>query len=254
MNSLTPSYDHKEQRYFAGVRSDLIDRLPPDRKRAILEIGCGEGSTAAYAKREGKCGLYVGVELFPPAASAAASRIDRVYTANIECFDLPEPSETFDVLIAGEVLEHLVDPWAVLRRLRTHLRPGALVVASSPNVSHYSVISMLLKGDWTLADSGRMDRTHLRWFTPKSYAGLFGSCGFEVLSTEPLRRPGRRAKLIGKLSGGRLEHLFISQIVVISKKTGAYGILADNICPKDALQPPHAGADLQFGKLRECQS
>jgi 2-polyprenyl-3-methyl-5-hydroxy-6-metoxy-1,4-benzoquinol methylase len=219
MDSLAPSYDHKEQPYFAGVRSDLIDRLAPDRHRAILEIGCAEGSTGAYAKNEGKCGLYVGVELFPSAASIAASRVDRVYTANIETFDLPEPRESFDVLIAGEVLEHLVDPWAVLRRLRTYLRPGGLVMASSPNVSHYSVIVMLLKGHWTLADSGRMDRTHLRWFTPRSYTDMFRSCGFEVLSTEPLRAPGYAAKLAAKLSGGRLEHLFISQIVVVGKKT-----------------------------------
>ena len=219
MDSLTPSYDHKEQRYFAGVRNDLIDQLAPDRNRAILEIGCAEGSTGVYAKNEGKCGLYVGVELFRSAANVAASRIDRVYTANIESFDLPEPRESFDVLIASEVLEHLVDPWAVLRRLRRYLRPGGLVMASSPNVAHYSVIWMLLKGDWTLADIGRMDRTHLRWFTPRSYADMFQSCGFEVISTEPLRRPGPRAKLIAKLSCGRLEHLFTSQIVVIAKKT-----------------------------------
>ena len=220
MDSLAPSYDHKEQAYFAGQRSDLIDRLGVDRNRAILEIGCAQGSTGAYAKHEGKCGLYVGVELFPSAASVAASRIDRVYTANIESFDPPEPRESFDVLIAGEVLEHMVDPWAVLRRLRTYLRPGGLVMASSPNVSHYSVIGMLLKGDWTLADIGRMDRTHLRWFTPRSYADMFQTCGFEVLSTEPLRAPGQAAKLIAKLSGGRLEHLFISQIVLVGKKTG----------------------------------
>jgi 2-polyprenyl-3-methyl-5-hydroxy-6-metoxy-1,4-benzoquinol methylase len=219
MDSLARSYDHKEQPYFAGVRSDLIGRLAPDRNRAILEIGCAKGATGAYAKSEGKCGLYVGVELFPAAASVAASRIDRVYTANIESFDPPEPPESFDVLIAGEVLEHLVDPWAVLRRLRTYLRPSGVIMASSPNVSHYSVIGMLLKGDWSLADSGRMDRTHLRWFTPRSYADMFQSCGFEVLSTEPLRQPGPRAKLIAKLSGGRLEHLFVSQIVVVGKKT-----------------------------------
>ena len=120
MDSLAPSYEHKEQAYFAGQRSDLIDRLAVDRNRAILEIGCAEGSTGAYAKHAGKCGLYVGVELFPSAASVAASRIDRVYTANIESFDPPEPRESFDVLIAGEVLEHMVDPWAALRRLRSY--------------------------------------------------------------------------------------------------------------------------------------
>jgi 2-polyprenyl-3-methyl-5-hydroxy-6-metoxy-1,4-benzoquinol methylase len=217
MGSLSPSYDGKDPRYFAGVRKDLIDRLDADSSRAILEIGCGDGSTGAYAKRQGRCGLYVGVELFPEAAGIAATAIDRVYNANIESFDIPEAPGSFDVLIAGEVLEHLVDPWAVLERLRTYLRPGGLAMASSPNVAHHSTIRMLLKGEWTLAESGRMDRTHLRWFTPRSYADMFRACGFEVVSTGPLSEFGPRAKLVNKLTAGRLEHLFVGQIVVVAR-------------------------------------
>lgn len=217
MSLLSRSYEVKEQRYFSGVRKDLIDRLDVDGNRAILEIGCGDGSTGAYAKQLGKCGLYVGVELVAAAASTAKAAIDRVYNANIENFDIPETPGSFDVLIAGEVLEHLVDPWAVLKRLRSFLRPGALAMASSPNVAHYSTIRMLLKGEWTLADSGRMDRTHLRWFTPKSYAEMFKACGFEIVSTEPLSEFGPRAKLVNTLTAGRLEHLFIGQIVVVAK-------------------------------------
>jgi 2-polyprenyl-3-methyl-5-hydroxy-6-metoxy-1,4-benzoquinol methylase len=218
MNSVSPSYEGKDSRYFAGVRKDLIDRLDADSSRSILEIGCGDGSTGAYAKRQGKCGLYVGVELFSDAAEIAASAIDRVYKANIEGFDIPEPRGSFDVLIAGEVLEHLVDPWAVLKRLRTYLRPGGLAMASSPNVAHHSVIRMLLKGEWTLADSGRMDRTHLRWFTPKSYADMFRRCGFDVLSAGPLSDFSPRAKLVNRLTARRLEHLFVGQIVVVARK------------------------------------
>jgi 2-polyprenyl-3-methyl-5-hydroxy-6-metoxy-1,4-benzoquinol methylase len=210
-------YGHKESTYFGAVRSDLIDRLTPDPNRAILEIGCGAGATGDYARQQGKCGTYVGVEIFSSPAIIAEMRLDRVYTANIENFDLPEPRESFDTLIAGEVLEHLVDPWATLRRLRAYLRPGALVLASSPNVAHYSVIQMLLRGDWTLEDSGRIDRTHLRWFTPRSYGEMFRDCEFEVLSVEPLRKPGSKARLISRLSGGRLEHLFISQIIMIAR-------------------------------------
>jgi len=122
MGSLSPSYEGKDQRYFSGVRKDLIDRLGVDANRAILEIGCGDGSTGAYAKQQGKCGLYVGVELFPDAANVAKAVIDRAYNANIESFDIPEPPSSFDVLIAGEVLEHLVDPWVALKRMRRFLR------------------------------------------------------------------------------------------------------------------------------------
>lgn len=221
MSSLSRSYEVKDQRYFSGVRKDLIDRLGADPKRAILEIGCGDGSTGAYAKQQGKCGLYVGVELVPAAASTAKAAIDRVYNANIENFDPPEPPGSFDVLIAGKVLEHLVDPWAVLKRLRSFLRSSALAMASSPNVAHYSTIRMLLKGEWTLADSGRMDRTHLRWFTPKSYAEMFRACGFEITSIEPLSEFGPRAKLLNTLTAGCLEHLFIGQIVVVARNAAS---------------------------------
>jgi 2-polyprenyl-3-methyl-5-hydroxy-6-metoxy-1,4-benzoquinol methylase len=125
------------------------------------------------------------------------------------------------VLIAGEVLEHLVDPWVALKRLRRFLRPDGLAMASSPNVAHHSTIRMLLKGEWTLANSGRMDRAHLRWFTPKSYAEMFRACAFEVVSTEPLSELGPRAKLANRLTAGRLEHLFIGQIVVVAKNAAS---------------------------------
>src|SRR5260370_14516234 len=127
MRSSSQEYESKGREYFAGQRRDLIDRLEPNASRAILEIGCGDGWTGAYAKQEGKCGRYVGVELFSTAAKAAAEVIDQVYNANGENSDIPEPAGSFDELVASEVLEHLVEPWAVLKRLRDYLRPDAIV-------------------------------------------------------------------------------------------------------------------------------
>jgi 2-polyprenyl-3-methyl-5-hydroxy-6-metoxy-1,4-benzoquinol methylase len=221
IDSSGQAYSSKPRRYFSGERRDFIDRLDENKNRAILEIGCGDGATGAYAKSQGKCGRYVGVELFPAAAQIAAQAIDVVYTANIDNFDIPEAPGSFDALIASEVLEHLVDPWAVLKRLRPLLRPGAIVMASSPNAAHHSMIRMLLRGRWDLTDFGRMDRTHLRWFTPGSYAQMFRDCGFEVLSVEPLTELGPRSKLINALTWGRLKHLFISQIVVVCVHRGS---------------------------------
>ena len=218
MASSIQSYNSKPAKYFSGERRDLIDRLDRTRNRSILEIGCGDGSTGAYAKAQGKCTRYVGVELSPAAARIAKGAIDTVYTGNIESLEIPEPAESFDVLIASEVLEHLVDPWAVLRRLYSLLRPAGLAFASSPNAAHHSMIAMLLRGRWDLTESGRMDRTHLRWFTPMSYAQLFTDCGFEVLAVEPLTKPGGRAAFVNRITGGRLKHLFISQIVVSARR------------------------------------
>lgn len=211
-------YTAKRSDYFHGERRDFIDKLDRSSNRQILEIGCGDGATGAYAKREGKCGRYVGIELVPEAAKLADRVLDQVFVANVETFDLPEQLGPSDVLIASEVLEHLIDPLAVLGKLRRRLAPGALVFASSPNIAHHSTLRMLITGRWDLADSGRMDRTHMRWFTPKTYASLFEDAGFEVLSVRPLIPFRRKARMVNFLTGNRYEHLFISQIVLEGRR------------------------------------
>jgi SAM-dependent methyltransferase len=207
-------YTEKEDKYFTGDRRDIIDRLSVDTSRKILEIGCGNGSTGAYAKRTKKCGTYVGIEIFPEAADLAKNVIDEVHVANIENFALPFADRHFDALIASEVLEHLIDPWAVLSRLHAKLKSGADVFASSPNIAHISTLRMLIDGRWDLTSSGRMDRTHFRWFTPKSYKDMFERTGYEVLSVEPIRRPRFHVRIVDALTLKRFSHLFISQIFI----------------------------------------
>ncbi len=159
-------YDLKDESYFAMARRDYVAELPHAPDAAILEIGCSNGATGALALAEGKCGRYCGVELFDGPAAVARERLTEVVVGDVEELELPWPPGTFDALILSEVLEHLRDPWAVLRRVRPLLRPGAVVFASTPNVAHREIIVMLLRGRWELRSYGPMDATHLRWFTP----------------------------------------------------------------------------------------
>ncbi len=216
--SLAQTYNEKPDDYFTGERRDLIDRLEEDGTRTILEIGCGDGATGAYAKRTGRCGRYVGLELSRQAAESAARVLDEVRIGDIESMDLPSTSGGFDVLIASEVLEHFVDPWSVLRRIHPLMKPGAVVFASSPNVAHRSTLKMLWAGGWDLTEEGRMDRTHLRWFTPRTYAALFEDTGYDVVSVWPMKPPGGRARMINFLTGNRFSHLFMSQIVLHAER------------------------------------
>ena len=206
------AYSTKAPGYFSGARRDYVAELPRNAKAKILEIGCGDGATGSLALSEGKCGEYCAVELCPDAAEKASKRLSTVLLGNVEQLDLPWARETFDAVILSEVLEHLVDPWAVLQKIRPLLRSGGMVFASSPNISHYSVISMLVRGDWTLSDFGLMDRTHLRWFTPKSYRALFESCGYAVDSVRELVPLSKKAQAALLLTFGRFRHLFIGQI------------------------------------------
>jgi 2-polyprenyl-3-methyl-5-hydroxy-6-metoxy-1,4-benzoquinol methylase len=206
------AYSMKASEYFAGARRDYVAELPINSQARILEIGCGEGGTGALALSEGKCGAYCGVELCYRAAEKAKQKLTEVVVGNIEDLQLPWEPATFDAVILSEVLEHLADPWAALRKIHSVLKPKALVFASSPNISHYSAIRMLLRGQWDLTDVGLMDRTHLRWFTPNTYRALFESCGYAVSSArekEPFRT---KARIASALTFGRFRYLFIGQI------------------------------------------
>ncbi|MEP6715442.1 MAG: class I SAM-dependent methyltransferase [Terriglobia bacterium] len=206
------AYESKDSSYFAGARRDYVSELPASASAKILEVGCGRGGTGALALSEKKCGAYYGVELCRDAAEAAVQRLTEVVVGDVEQLDLPWEPETFDAVILSEVLEHLADPWATLKKLRVVLKSGGRVFASSPNVAHYRVVAMLLRGDWALTDFGLMDRTHLRWFTPTTYRRMFDSCGYRVDAVREHQPLSRKAQAVSALTFGQFRHLFIRQI------------------------------------------
>jgi 2-polyprenyl-3-methyl-5-hydroxy-6-metoxy-1,4-benzoquinol methylase len=209
---LSRYYDSKEAAYFVGARADFIAELPDDPEARILEIGCGSGETGQLAINAGKAGHYAGIDISPAAAARARTFLSEVLTGNVDHMELPWATGSFDAVILSEVLEHLVDPWAVLKRVAAVTRPGGLVLASSPNVSHYAVLAQLFRGRFDLAESGTMDRTHMRWFTPATYAEMFEKAGFSVDIVKPLTPFAPRTRFLSAVTGGRFDHLFMRQI------------------------------------------
>ena len=154
----------------------------------------------------------------PEPADAARQVLSEVLVGDVERLALPWAPASFDALILSEVLEHLVDPWATLERLGRLVRPGGLLLASSPNIAHWKVIRELIAGRFDLADQGVFDRTHLRWFTPSTFRALAEGAGFTVGRVGPVAPPGPRARLVSRLSFGRLDHLFMTQISIEARK------------------------------------
>jgi 2-polyprenyl-3-methyl-5-hydroxy-6-metoxy-1,4-benzoquinol methylase len=212
------AYARKDPRYFEGVRPDFVAMLPRSSESAILEVGCGTGATGQLALREHKCAKYCGIELLSSAARSAERVLSEVIQGDVESLAIPWSPGTFDAVIMSEVLEHLRDPWKVLNDVRRVMREGGMVYASSPNISHYRIILMLMRGRWDLTEAGPMDRTHLRWFTPHTYAELFTSCGFEVVSSYSLRPHSRKARIIRACLGGWGSWLFTRQIVIVARR------------------------------------
>ena len=196
-SSLNSWYAAKAERYYGGARRDWLEALAPTPGLRILEIGCGDGSTGAAALEAGVASHYCGVELMPGPASLARQRLNEVIEGNIEHLELPWEPEAFDAVLASEVLEHLVDPWKCVERLARLLKPGGRFFASSPNVCHHRIIRQLLWGRFDLQDVGPMDRTHLRWFTPKSYREVFESAGLRIARVSPVAAPSLKSRLLG---------------------------------------------------------
>lgn len=211
---LGDAYQVKDQAYFGAARADYVDLLPADPNARILELGCGNGATGALALSHGKAGEYIGIEMFEPMARIAERALTRVHVGDVAQLDLDYPPHYFDALIMSEVLEHLVDPYAVLARLVRLVRPGGLVMASSPNVGHWQVVAQLLVGQFDYTDAGPMDRTHLRWFTASSYARMFKEAGVVVERVGPFGEETWKGRLLGPLLGPlrQLRHFQINLI------------------------------------------
>ena len=151
--------------------------------KRILDVGCWTAEGAELLRP--KSVRMVGIERDERAAAVAAERLDRVIVGDVESLDLDTTleGEEFDVIVFGDVLEHLTDPTSALRRVRTLLAPGGEIIASIPNIAHGSVRLRLLQGEFRYADTGLLDRTHLRFFTRDTVDELFADAGLAIVET-----------------------------------------------------------------------
>jgi 2-polyprenyl-3-methyl-5-hydroxy-6-metoxy-1,4-benzoquinol methylase len=207
-------YHEKPAGYYTYVRREIVNKVPVG-QHDVLEIGCGEGGTGAALKKEGRARSVAGIELMEKSAEKAKEVLDQVLVGNIEQMSLPFVDGQFDVIILADVLEHLVDPWSTLRRLRSYLKRGGLVVISLPNVRNWRVLMPLVfLGRWKYQDEGIMDRTHLRFFSRKAMMDLLNECDFEIKVIEPT---GKKSEKLSNLGIGFLSELLAVQYVLVGR-------------------------------------
>lgn len=161
--------------------------LIPDGSR-VLEVGCAGGHVTRALRGRG-CHVTA-VERDAGLAEAARAYADAMIAADVEAptFFKTLGGQVFDVILLGDVLEHLVRPGDLLRGLKAHLHPSGWIVTSIPNVAHASVRLALLLGEFRYRDCGLLDATHLRFFTADSLAELFDASGYEVCDVERVRQ------------------------------------------------------------------
>jgi 2-polyprenyl-3-methyl-5-hydroxy-6-metoxy-1,4-benzoquinol methylase len=166
--------------YFAMTRMDMASMLPHS-LNSVLDVGCGHGNFGKHLKQCKLAREVWGVEIDALAAENARKNLDKVLLGDISHI-LPElPEGYFDAVFFNDSLEHMPDPSAVLLKIQSKLGKQGSVFISLPNMRYIRVLfELIVLRDWKYADSGIMDRTHLRFFTVKSMKRMFIEAGFKV--------------------------------------------------------------------------
>lgn len=157
----------------------------------VLEVGPGDGVITRWLRANKAC-TSVGVEYVAQAAEIGRTAFDHMIVGSIEAPDVQAQAESrgpYDAVIFADVLEHLVDPWRVLRGVRPMLKPTGRVLISMPNVAHWTVRLNLLRGHFDYTDGYLMDRTHLRWFTRRTARELVHTSGYRVVEYATVYKP-----------------------------------------------------------------
>lgn len=162
--------------------------------RRVLELGAAAGhvTRALVAQR---CRV-TSIEYEEDAARDLEGVAEKVIVG-----DLNDPvvfaglAPDFDVVLAGDVLEHLVRPTDVLCRAARLLRPGGQAVISLPHVGHADVRLSLMQGKWDYRPLGLLDDTHTRFFTLEGIRKLLTHSGLVLTELRRVRVPAFETEL-----------------------------------------------------------
>ena len=199
--------------YYANRREDLVAGLPRPLGR-VLDVGCGEGGVAVELRAAG-ADWVAGIELDPVAASRAGEVLDEVPVGSVEECLGRLSGGPWDTICCYDVLEHLVDPYAVLGKLRAAVAPGGRLHVSVPNARHFSLLSdLVLRGTFGYSEWGHRDATHLRWFTRRDILAAIEGAGWRVLETSHPQL--HRSRLADRLTGGRSTEFLVGQWYVLA--------------------------------------
>ena len=209
---------------YTGQRDDILELVPDDAKK-ILDIGCSIGVLGQQIKLKNAAEV-VGIEVDAKMAEIAEQKLDNVIIGNIhkinlEDFFLPN---YFDCIIFADILEHLRDPWNILKECEKFLAHDGIIIASIPNVRHlHTIVNLVFKGYWPYRERGIHDKTHLRFFALKNTKELFQNAGLRIVKLERNYRfvedeqhqYDRFAKYLGLFL---MKDFFTFQFLIVAKK------------------------------------
>ncbi|MCP4680745.1 MAG: class I SAM-dependent methyltransferase [Desulfobacterales bacterium] len=167
----------------AGARHDLISMV--QWTGHVLELGCGAGLMAKTCKELNPGLFWTGIDMNRESLCRAKPFLDEAIEADAN-LPLPlSPEMKFDRIVCADVLEHLPYPCHILSELRRRIKPEGLLIASVPNIGHWSAVDDILAGRWDEIPSGVFCVTHLRFGTKKTWNRWLEETGWRVTTWKP---------------------------------------------------------------------
>ncbi|MCX7857417.1 MAG: class I SAM-dependent methyltransferase [Deltaproteobacteria bacterium] len=207
----------RSREYYFTPRLDMIDMIPKTVEK-VLDVGCGGGCTG-LALKQTKNIQVVGIEIRHDIAEFAKKSYDLVLVGDVERIDLPFPPKYFDCIIYGDILEHLIDPWSLLKRHNAYLKTGGIILVSIPNVRYYKVLKKLIfVGRWDYVMEGILDIGHLRFFTLSNAKEMIEEAGYRILEVRKKFSKAQWLKLLNFCFMGTLSEFLAKQYIILAEK------------------------------------
>lgn len=160
----------------------------------VFDVGCGNCPMAEVVRELG--GEYVGVDVDQEAVAVATARGVEAYQVDLARDDVTVRLEKVAsgrrvaAVLALDVLEHLVDPAALLGTLHAFAADQrTTLVISVPNVTHADLGAKLLAGRWDVTPTGLLDATHVRFFTNATLDDLLRRTGWHEIGRRDFHLP-----------------------------------------------------------------
>jgi SAM-dependent methyltransferase len=202
--------------YYGNERTDVA-ALVQSSALTILDIGCGKGRLGAYLKSQRPDRQVFGIEYNARMAEEASRVLSGVQVGDLQTMTIQFPNDYFDCLIFADVLEHLVDPVAVLQKVRPMLKKDGKIVCSIPNIRHYTAILQIVLRGWEYKDSELFDRTHLRFFSLRGMKELMRDGGYDLENCIPRIIASKKMILVNNLLFNRLEEFAAKQYLLVAR-------------------------------------
>jgi len=205
----------------------ILSKVGDGHGRRLLDVGSAQGVLAEQFTQRGfevTC-----LEGSPTLAAIGGGKCHKMIIVDLDG-QLPTLTDQYDVIVYGDILEHLKKPMEVFRELNRYLRPDGVIILSIPNIAHLWVRLKLLFGSFEYRERGVLDRTHLRFFTLASFRRFLEEAGLSIEELDttppplmfivPARYHGRLLNVVHRLNAA-LAHgwksMFAFQFVAVAR-------------------------------------